>query len=68
VTEETAWKFEPEAIIAIQLWRKNPESPSFVRVCFTGKVHSFNAEQALDDEIIATHCLSRKQMAEKNYN
>jgi len=65
VNEETAWLFEPEAIIAIQLWRKTPEYPSFVRVCFSGKVHSHNAEQKLDDDIITTHWLSREQMAEK---
>jgi len=65
VNEETAWKFEPESIISIQLWRKNPEFSSFLRICFTGKVHSYNAEQALDDEIIATHWLDREQIAEK---
>jgi len=65
VNEETAWQFEPEAIIAIQLWRKNPEYPSFLRVCFSGKVHSHNAEQKLDDDIITTHWLSREQIAKK---
>ncbi len=65
VNEETAWQFEPENIIAIQLWRKNPEFSSFLRVCFAGKVHSFNADQALDDDIIATHWLDREQIAEK---
>lgn len=65
VTEETAWQFQPEYIVAIQLWRKNPEFPSFLRVCFAGKVHSFNDKQSLDDEIIATHWLTREQIAAK---
>jgi len=65
VNEETAWQFEPEIIIAIQLWRKNPDVPSFLRVCFAGKVHSFAPEQALDDDIIATHWLTREQIAAK---
>ncbi|MCK4842009.1 MAG: NUDIX hydrolase [Methylococcales bacterium] len=66
VNEETAWKFEAESIIAIQLWRKTPDSPSFLRVCFSGFVHSFNADQALDDDIITTHWLTREQVANKN--
>jgi len=65
VNEETAWKFEPVHIIAIQLWRKNPDCPSFIRVCFAGYVNSFNADQALDDDIISTHWLSRNEISEK---
>lgn len=62
VQEETAWQFEPEHIIAIQLWRKNADSPSFMRVCFSGHCHSHNPNQALDDGIIANHWLTRKQI------
>jgi NADH pyrophosphatase NudC (nudix superfamily) len=65
VNEETAWQFEPAHIIAIQLWRKNSEYPSFLRVCFAGKVHTHNPKQNLDDDIIETHWLSREQIAEK---
>ena len=67
VNEETAWKFSPEYITAIQLWRKNPDSPSFLRVCFVGKCHDFQADQALDEGIIATHWLTRDEIvARKN--
>ena len=45
VKEETAWQFEPQALIAIQLWRKTPASPTFLRMCFTGYCHSFDAQQ-----------------------
>jgi len=65
VNEETAWQFEPAYIIAIQLWRKDPESPSFLRVSFAGKVHSLAADQPLDEGIIATHWFSREQIAAK---
>lgn len=58
VNEETAWQFNPAYIIAIQLWRKTPDSSSFLRVCFSGSVHSYNANQALDDDIITTHWLT----------
>ncbi len=65
VNEETAWQFEAESIIAIQLWRKTSDYPSFLRVCFAGKVHSHNPEQKLDDDIIATHWLTRDQIFDK---
>ncbi|MDD1607347.1 MAG: NUDIX domain-containing protein, partial [Methylococcaceae bacterium] len=37
VQEETAWQFEPEQLVSIQLWRKNPDSPTFLRLCFSGQ-------------------------------
>ncbi len=63
VAEETAWQFEAEHLIGVQLWRKMPHQPSFVRFCFAGQIHSFDQEQELDDGIIRTHWLSREQIA-----
>ncbi len=63
VYEETAWQFEPDYITSIQLWRKSPEHPTFLRVCFAGTCHSFNPNQALDDGIVATHWLTRDEIA-----
>jgi 8-oxo-dGTP pyrophosphatase MutT (NUDIX family) len=62
VFEETAWRFEPEYLIGIQLWRRNPESPSFLRLCFSGICHSHEPENALDDGIIAAHWLTREEI------
>jgi len=62
VQEETAWQFEPEYIVSIQLWRKNPDFPSFVRVCFSGRCHSHNPIQQLDKGIAATHWLTRDEI------
>ncbi len=62
VHEETAWLFEPEYIVAVQLWRREPSAPSFLRVCFAGSCHSHNPEQALDEGIIAAHWLSRDEI------
>jgi len=63
VWEETAWKFEPEALVAIQLWRRTPEQPSFVRFCFCGQAHSHNPSQKLDADILATHWLTQQDIA-----
>lgn len=62
VLEETAWQFEPEYVVSIQLWRKNPDFPSFVRVCFSGRCHSHNPMQQLDEGIVATHWLTRDEI------
>lgn len=65
VFEETAWQFEPESVVSVQLWRKNPEFPSFLRVCFTGHCHSHDPGQTLDDGIVATHWLTRTEIVEQ---
>jgi NADH pyrophosphatase NudC (nudix superfamily) len=65
VLEETAWHFEPQHIIAVQLWRKKPGSPTFVRVCFTGQCHSHDPGQPLDKGIIACHWLTREEVEKK---
>jgi len=65
VYEETAWQFEPEHIISIQLWRRNPDYPTFLRVCFTGACHSHNPDHPLDAGIVATHWLTRDEIAQQ---
>lgn len=65
VWEETAWKFEPEALIATQLWRRNPNTPSFLRFCFSGRVSNHNPQHPLDEGIINTHWLSRNEIYAK---
>jgi len=67
VLEETAWQFEPESVVSIQLWRKNSDSPSFVRVCFSGRCHSHNPTQPLDEGIVASHWLTRDQIAAEHH-
>jgi len=62
VREETAWGFQPEALVAVQLWRKNPLAPSFLRFCFCGQVDDHDAEQMLDTDIISTHWLTLAQI------
>ncbi|QWF69512.1 NUDIX hydrolase [Methylomonas paludis] len=58
VNEETAWQFRPTALVAVQLWRRTPDQPSFLRFCFTGEVYDYAPDQALDPDITATHWLS----------
>ncbi|MBM4207789.1 MAG: NUDIX hydrolase [Gammaproteobacteria bacterium] len=62
VFEETAWQFEPEALVSIQLWRRNSKQPSYLRYCFTGQCHSHDPHHPLDDGIFATHWLSSEEI------
>jgi ADP-ribose pyrophosphatase YjhB (NUDIX family) len=65
VLEETAWHFSPEYISGVHLWRRNPNSPTFVRFCFIGSCLDFQPNQPLDNGIIATHWLTRDEVANK---
>jgi ADP-ribose pyrophosphatase YjhB (NUDIX family) len=67
VNEETAWHFEPEHLISVQLWRRNPKFPTFIRMCFSGHCHSHNPHQKLDDGIVATHWLTRDEIAAQQH-
>ena len=67
VNEETAWHFEPEHLISVQLWRRNPEFPTFLRLCFSGHCHSHNPDQILDKGIVATHWLTRDEIAAQQH-
>jgi len=68
VNEETAWHFEPDDLVALQLWRKTVDSPSFLRICLAGSVHSYDSNQPLDHGIIKTHWLSRDDIMRKKYH
>lgn len=65
VLEETAWHFEPQYFIGVYLWRKNPHSPNYLRLCFSGQVFNHNPDQALDTGIVQTHWLTRAEIAKQ---
>ena len=65
VLEETAWHFTPQSISGIHLWQRDLKSPTFVRFCFIGDCYDYQPTQALDDGIVATHWLTRDEIATK---
>jgi 8-oxo-dGTP pyrophosphatase MutT (NUDIX family) len=67
VYEESAWHFEPEYLVAVQLWRKNPETSTFLRLCFSGHCHSHEAHKVLDEGIVATHWLTRPEIVAQHH-
>lgn len=53
VLEETAWRFEPEAVVGAYLW-KSPRTEDYIlRVTFCGSAISHHPERELDDGIIS---------------
>lgn len=66
VYEETAWRFEPEHVVAVQLWRREPAAATYLRICFAGRCHGFEPARKLDRGIIAAHWLSLAEIGAKN--
>jgi 8-oxo-dGTP pyrophosphatase MutT (NUDIX family) len=63
--EETAWGFEPKALIGVYLWRNPGSGRSTMRFAFTGTVADHDAKQPLDRGIVCTHWLSRTDLLER---
>ena len=61
--EETAWEFEPEALIGLYLWKEPTGQKSFLRAAFAGRCLRHHPEQALDVGVQRALWLSREEMA-----
>ncbi|TLY67462.1 MAG: NUDIX hydrolase [Gammaproteobacteria bacterium] len=62
VREETAWRFEPQALLGVYLWRNPANGRRTLRFAFTGEVADHDARQELDRGIVGTHWLSRVEL------
>lgn len=60
--EETAWRFHPEALVGIYLWRNPDNERTFLRFAFCGTVDQHDASQPLDTGIQRALWLSRNQL------
>jgi 8-oxo-dGTP pyrophosphatase MutT (NUDIX family) len=60
--EETAWQFQPEALVGIYLWEQPGTERSFLRFAFCGSVDNHDASQALDTGILRALWLSRDEL------
>jgi 8-oxo-dGTP pyrophosphatase MutT (NUDIX family) len=65
--EETAWTFQPEALVGIQLWRHPVHSESYLRFSFCGSCHEHNTDRPLDDGIEEVVWLSRDELMDNNH-
>jgi len=60
--EETAWRFDPQALLGIYLWRNPNSRREILRVAFTGSVADHDTAQRLDRGIIGTHWLTLEEL------
>jgi len=60
--EETAWHFEPEALVGIYLWRQPQNGSTFLRFSFAGRVSGHDTRLDLDDGIERALWLTRDQI------
>ncbi len=65
VREETAWSFQPQAVLGVYLWRNPASGRSYMRFAFTGTVKDHDAAQPLDRGIVRTHWLSRQDLQDR---
>lgn len=59
--EETAWHFQPEALIGIYRW-VHADGETFIRATFSGTVSDFNPHQPLDADIDTTRWLTLDEL------
>ncbi|HXG28657.1 MAG TPA: NUDIX hydrolase [Nevskiales bacterium] len=61
--EETAWDFEPEALIGLYLWKEPTGGKTFLRAAFAGHCLRHHPQQPLDAGIQRALWLSRDEIA-----
>jgi 8-oxo-dGTP pyrophosphatase MutT (NUDIX family) len=65
--EETAWAFQPEALVGIQLWRHPVHSESYLRFSFCGSCYDHDNNQRLDHGIERAVWLGRDQLVDNKH-
>lgn len=60
--EETAWQFQPTAIVGVYVWRPEHQSKTFLRIAFTGDLGDHDSARPLDSGILRTRWLSREEL------
>ena len=60
--EETAWQFQPEALIGVYRWRSAAQNDTYLRVTFCGSCIDEDSQRPLDTGIIAAHWLTLEEI------
>ncbi|MDX1252809.1 MAG: NUDIX hydrolase [Gammaproteobacteria bacterium] len=59
--EETAWRFEPSALVGLYRWR-HPQGKTYLRACFSGACHGHDPSRTLDTGILRAVWLTRDEL------
>lgn len=62
--EETAWRFEPSAVLGVYRWHNPRNGYTYLRVCFIGHCDAHEAQRPLDTGILRALWLTRAELAE----
>ena len=65
--EETAYAFEPQALLGIYHWKHPKKDITYVRFAFIGDVSGHKPEQSLDAGIIRAVWLSRDEVVARQH-
>ena len=60
--EETAWHFQPQALVGLYRWRSTGSGDPFLRATFCGECVNEDTGRALDPDITAAHWLSADEI------
>jgi 8-oxo-dGTP pyrophosphatase MutT (NUDIX family) len=60
--EETAWTFQPEALVGVYLWDRPDKQRSFLRFTFCGQATSHDPQRPLDRGIKRAMWMDRHQV------
>lgn len=61
--EETAWTFEPDALLGVYLWDQPEQARSFLRFAFRGRVTAHDPQRRLDRGIRRALWMTRDELA-----
>jgi len=64
--EETAWQFQPEALVGIYRWRCTERNDTFLRVTFCGTCTVEDRQRPLDTGILAAHWLTLEEIRSRS--
>lgn len=64
--EETAWTFEPEALLGVYLWEQPEKERSFLRFAFCGRVTAHDPQRRLDRGIRRALWMTRDELAARS--
>jgi 8-oxo-dGTP pyrophosphatase MutT (NUDIX family) len=62
--EESGWRFRPEAVVGIYVWRPDPSARTFLRVAFSGSLDGCEAPRPPDGAIVRLRWLSHHELGE----
>lgn len=60
--EETAWHFEPQALLGIYRWPNPAKQVTYLRFAFIGRVTRHEVERPLDDGIVRAVWMSAEEI------